>query len=167
MGIAAERIARACGDIDPESAYICGLLHDIGRRFGRGHLRHVYDGWQYMLRLGYTAPARICLTHSFKRKELDDYVGNHDLTPSETLEVEEALAACEYNDMDLLIQLCDSIAGGETIVQPIEDRMLDVKRRYGGFYPQEKWDANLALLHDFEQRVGGDIYAIAMGGSQR
>lgn len=27
----AERIARACGDMDPDKAYILGLLHDIGR----------------------------------------------------------------------------------------------------------------------------------------
>lgn len=30
----AEKIASACGDMDVEKAYILGLLHDIGRKFG-------------------------------------------------------------------------------------------------------------------------------------
>ena len=42
----AERIAQACG-LDAEKAYILGLLHDIGRKFGIKHLGHVYDGWQW------------------------------------------------------------------------------------------------------------------------
>ena len=160
---AAKRIAEACGDIDPERAYLCGLLHDIGRRFGKGHLRHVYDGWQFMERLGFPGIARVCLTHSFKLQKLDDYIGNHDLTEKEEKAVANALSACHYNDIDLLIQLCDSICGAQ--IMNIEDRMLDVKRRYGGFYPQDKWDANLELLHRFEKRAGGDIYRIAGGAS--
>lgn len=30
----AEKIAAACG-LDPEKAYVLGLLHDIGRRYGK------------------------------------------------------------------------------------------------------------------------------------
>lgn len=41
----AEKIAEACDGLDSEKAYILGLLHDIGRRFGAGHLRHVSDGY--------------------------------------------------------------------------------------------------------------------------
>lgn len=44
----AEKIARACGDMDPEKAFILGLLHDIGRKFGVRHLGHVSDGYTYM-----------------------------------------------------------------------------------------------------------------------
>ena len=40
----AEKIAEKCEDIDPEKAYIVGLLHDIGRKFGTRHLGHVSDG---------------------------------------------------------------------------------------------------------------------------
>lgn len=58
------KIAEACG-MDKEKAYILGLLHDIGRKFGVKHLGHVYDGYKYMLSLGYTQVAKICLTHSF------------------------------------------------------------------------------------------------------
>ena len=44
----AEKIATACGDLDPEKAYVLGLLHDIGRTFGVRHLGHVSDGYSYM-----------------------------------------------------------------------------------------------------------------------
>lgn len=58
------KIASACGDMDVEKAYILGLLHDIGRKFGVRHLGHVYDGYVYMKSLGYDEVAKICLTHS-------------------------------------------------------------------------------------------------------
>lgn len=160
----AQAIAAACPDgaLDPERAYVLGLLHDIGRRFGRGHLRHVYDGWQYMLSLGWEENARICLTHSFNRHTLEDYVGSNDLTAGEYAALEQALARTEYTDYDRLIQLCDSLAGGEGILD-IEERMADVKRRYGG-YPQAKWDANLALKAEFERRTGRSVYEIVKEG---
>ena len=44
----AEKIASACGDMDVEKAYILGLLHDIGRKFGVRYLGHVSDRYTYM-----------------------------------------------------------------------------------------------------------------------
>lgn len=44
----------------------------------------------------------------------------------------------------------------------IEDRMNDVKRRYGRF-PQSKWDKNLELKAFFEQMAGEDIYNVVGG----
>ena len=41
----AERIAALCPGMDPEKAYVLGLLHDIGRKFGVKHLGHVWDGY--------------------------------------------------------------------------------------------------------------------------
>lgn len=62
------------------------------------------------------------------------------------------------DDYDRLIQLCDSMAGSQGVLY-IEERMADVKRRYGS-YPQEKWDSNLALKKYFEEKAGRDIYGI-------
>ena len=72
----AEKIAQACGNLDPDKAYILGLLHDIGRKFGVRHLGHVSDGYSYMMSLGYDEAARICLTHSFHSQSMEDYIGN-------------------------------------------------------------------------------------------
>lgn len=55
--------------------------------------------------------------------------------------IKDALDGVELDEYDRLIQLCDSIAGAEGVLD-IEERMRDVKRRYGD-YPEEKWDRNL------------------------
>lgn len=156
----AEKIAKACGGMDVEKAYVLGLLHDIGRKFGTRHLGHVYDGWKYMLELGYDEAARICLTHSFNEGKLENYIGNFDITKQEIEEIRKALKEINFDEYDMLIQLCDSLAAAEGVVD-MEERMQDIKRRYGG-YPQSKWEKNLKLREHFEQKAGKDIYSIVM-----
>lgn len=151
----AERIAKACGGMDPEKAYILGLLHDIGRKFGVRHLGHVSDGYSYMMSFGYDEAARICLTHSFNNLSVDDYVGKFDTTEQELALIKSELAKVIPNDYDRLIQLCDAIAGSAGVMN-IEDRMNDVKRRYG-FYPQAKWDSNIRLKAYFEEKAHNRI----------
>ena len=41
----------------------------------------------------------------------------------------------------------------------IEDRMSDVKNRYGK-YPKEKWDKNIELKEYFSGKTGKDLYEI-------
>lgn len=160
----AEKIAAACG-MDSEKAYIMGLLHDIGRKFGVSDLRHVYDGWKYMNSLGCEEAARACLTHSFSSHELNEYVGKFDLNEQELAELKAALRAVEFDDYDRLIRLCDAISGPKGVMDIIE-RMSDVKRRYGS-YPAEKWDSNLALKSYFERLAGRDLYDIVEKDSFR
>lgn len=153
----AQRIAEKCG-MDSQKAYVLGLLHDIGRKFGVRHLGHVYDGYRYMLELGYTDVARICLTHSFCVKSMDVFIGKADISPVEQSFLLEKLNAIDYDDYDYLIQLCDCLAGPGSVVE-IEDRMLDVKIRYGS-YPQEKWDRNIELMKYFEEKCQENIYQV-------
>ena len=154
----AEKIASACGDMDVEKAYILGLLHDIGRKFGVRHLGHVSDGYRFMMSLGYDEAARICLTHSFNNHKLDEYIGKFDVSDEEMEMIKTELARTVYDDYDRLIQLCDSLAGAEGVLD-IEDRMNDVKKRYG-FYPQDKWDSNMRLKQYFEKKMKKDIYLV-------
>ena len=152
----AEKIADACEGLDPEKAYILGLLHDIGRKFGTRHLGHVSDGYTCMMALGYEEAAKICLTHSFNNQSLKDYIGKIDTTDEEYELIATELKKTVMDDYDRLIQLCDSIAGSEGVLK-IEERMEDVKKRYGA-YPQEKWDTNIRLKEYFEKKIGKDIY---------
>lgn len=154
----AEKIAAACGDIDEEKAYVLGLLHDIGRKFGVRHLGHVSDGYRFMMSLGYDEAARICLTHSFNNHKLDEYIGKFDVSEEEMEMIKTELARTVYDDYDRLIQLCDSLAGAEGVLD-IEDRMNDVKKRYGS-YPQDKWDSNMRLKQYFEKKMKKDIYLV-------
>ncbi len=152
----AEKIAAASG-LDPDKAYVLGLLHDIGRRFGKGHLLHVYEGCRYMLGLGWPDVARICITHSYNNQDVEEEVSDTPKSPERDY-VEEQLMASPFDDYDRLIQLCDSIGMAEGIA-PIEVRMNDVKRRYHK-YPQPKWDKNLALKAYFEEKCGAGLYDV-------
>ena len=157
VAFCAQKIAEAC-DIDGEKAYILGLLHDIGRKFGVRHLGHIYDGYKYMLALGYEQAAKICLTHSFGNQDITMYIGKFDIFTSEQQELETALNAAVYDDYDRLIQLCDALGAADGVVD-IEERMQDVKNSYGS-YPQEKWNKNLELKKYFETKANKDIYEI-------
>ncbi len=155
----AEKIAQACGSLDTEKAYILGLLHDIGRKFGVRHLGHVSDGYSYMMSLGYDEVARVCLTHSFNNMRLDEYIGKVDTSEEEYELIQTQLSKITPDEYDRLIQLCDALAGSEGVMN-IEDRMNDVKRRYGGFFPQAKWDSNIRLRAHFEEKTHKDIYDV-------
>ena len=152
----AEKIAELCENLDSEKAYILGLLHDIGRKFGVRHLGHVYDGYKYMMSLGYDEVAKICLTHSFNNSTIQEYIGKFDVSDEELELIETALAKVNMDDYDKLIQLCDALAGSDSVLN-IEDRMRDVKQRYG-YYPQEKWNSNIRLKNYFEEKTGNNIY---------
>lgn len=151
----AEKIALRSG-LCPEKAYVLGLLHDIGRKFGKRHLGHVSDGYSYMMELNYPDAARICLTHSFNEMKIEGYVGNIDTTEEETALIRTRLTEVAPDDYDLLIQLCDAISGTEGVMDII-DRMSDVRRRYGD-YEQSKWNRNLELKTLFENRMHMDLY---------
>lgn len=154
----AEKIALECSDLDSNKAYILGLLHDIGRKFGVRNMGHVSDGYSYMMSLGYDEVAKICLTHSFNNKTTDEYIGKFDTTEDELKLIQDALKVATMDEYDRLIQLCDALGGAEGVLD-IEERMKDVKHRYGS-YPQAKWDSNLALKKYFELKVGKDIYLV-------
>ena len=153
----AEKIAFACG-MDGEKAYVLGLLHDIGRKFLVRDLGHLYNGYKYMNRMGYPVVAKICLSHSFPNHDIKYYIGKIDIPEEEANKAIEILNQMEFDDYDRLIQICDALASAEGVVD-IEERMADVKRRYGN-YPQEQWDKNVELKQYFEAKAGRNIYEI-------
>ena len=157
VAMCAEKIAAAVG-MDSTKAYVLGLLHDVGRKFGKGHLAHVWDGFCYMMELGFDEAARICLTHSFNTGDFNQFIGKKDIPDEQIAELKEALAQTRMDEYDRLIQLCDGLATSQGVVD-LEWRMHDVRRRYG-YYPQKQWDANLALLEEFSRRAGSNIYDI-------
>ena len=154
----AEKIADACGDMDSEKAFILGILHDIGRKFGVTYLKHVSDGYTYMKSLGYDEAARICLTHSFNNHIVDEYIGKYDVSEEEMTFIKTELDKIVYDEYDWLIQLCDCLAGVKGVLD-VEERMRDVKKRYG-FYPQDKWDTNIRLMKYFENKMNKNIYNV-------
>lgn len=170
---AAEKIARAVNEnakantaahdnspalLNPDFAYTCGLLHDIGRQMGYTYMAHVYDGYHFLKNLGYDQLAKICLTHSFNLNIIEDYIGKIDITDEQYEELKSLLTDTEYDDYDRLIQLLDSTCSADG-TQNLETRMNDVKQRYGN-YPEGKWNKNFELKAYFEKLMGRDFYEV-------
>lgn len=153
----AREIAAHCSKMNPDKAYILGLLHDIGRKFGKRQLGHVSDGYRYMLSLGYDEAARICLTHSFSGASTDEYIGLFDTTPEELDIIQVGLKNAKQDDYDRLIKLCDSIAGSRGVLD-MKERVEDVKSRYGS-YPQALLELNISSQAYFEKQMGENLYA--------
>ena len=153
----AKKIAEACG-MNAEKAEVLALLHDIGRKFLIRDLGHIYNGYKYMKRMGFAAVAKVCLTHSFPAKDASVYIGASDIDVNSAQELKSLLSDCEYDDYDRLIQLCDALASADGVTD-IEERMADVKKRYGN-YPQKQWDKNLELLEYFRKKAGKSVYEI-------
>lgn len=160
---AAGLIAAACGDIDPERAYICGLLHDIGRRTGVSATRHIIDGYDYTAAKGWGEVSRVCLTHSFPIKDIDADIAKKDITREQYEFIKNYLNSVEYDDYDRLIILCDALADANGFCI-LEKRFVDTTRRYG-IYPFTlgRWDKTLEYKKYFEDKAGCSVYSLLPG----
>jgi len=160
---AAQRIAAAHPEIDPQRTYTLGLLHDIGRREGVSDMRHVLDGYNFLLAEGYPDAARICLTHSYPIPDVNAGSGQWDGTAAEEEFIAGFLASIEYTPYDHLIQLCDALC---LPVGPvlIEKRLLDVSLRHGfNEFTIRKWQAFFEIQRSFEKKIGKSIYRLLPG----
>lgn len=168
VGQAAQSIAQKLVEKDnplypqlsPETAYIFGCLHDIGRRAGISDLRHTLDGYLYLRGLGFSAAAQVCLTHSFPVQDIRAGSGHWDCSAQELAFVKAALSATTYTIHDRLIQLCDALAL-PTGFCLIEKRLIDVALRHGvNDFSVRKWQAFLDIQKEFEQTIQGSIYSL-------
>jgi putative nucleotidyltransferase with HDIG domain len=160
---AARAIARKDLRLDPDRAYVLGLLHDVGRRVTPTDMRHVLEGYYHLRARGFDDCARICLTHSFPIQDVHAAAGKWDCTPDELAFVTDYLASVDYTPYDSLIQLCDALAlpAGFCL---IEKRLVDVALRHGfNDLTLAKWRAYLALKRDFDAATGASIYGLLPG----
>lgn len=160
---AARCIAAACAGMDAEKAYVCGLLHDIGRRTGVAAVRHIIDGYDYAMAQGWDEVARICLTHSFPVKDIEADIGKKDITAAQYAFIRDYLDSLEYDDYDKLIILCDALADANGFCI-LEKRFVDTTRRYGVYpFTVDRWNATFAYQKYIEARLGGSIYGLLPG----
>ena len=160
VAIAAQKIAERHPALDPETAYILGLLHDIGRQEGWTAMRHIIDGYTFMMDKGYDDAARICMTHTFSIQNAESTAGRWDCTPDEYDFVVNYLSQIEYNLYDKLFQLCDELALPEGCCL-LEKRFVDVVFRHGfNDFTVNKWRATFAIKEQFEQEIGCSIYEL-------
>ena len=158
VGIAARNIAEKVPGLDPEKAYIVGLLHDIGRRVGIVDIpAHVYEGWRYCMEKGWDEAARICMTHSYLRMQ-DEF--SYDPEGEREKAIKAYIMGCQADDYDKLIQLCDSLAVDYGFVI-LEKRFVDVTRRYGIMEDYIRgWETAFAIKEYFEAAMGCSVYDV-------
>lgn len=155
----ARKIAKNCG-MDGDIAYVMGLLHDIGRRVGVVGMRHMIEGYYYLMEQGFEDCARICLTHSFPCQNMGEELGKRDCTPEEETFIGTYITEIEYDDYDRLIQLSDAIALPERAVL-MEKRLVDVALRYGvNDMTTQKWRKYFEIKEYFDRKAGCDIYTL-------
>lgn len=160
---AAASIATQHPGLDPEAAYILGLIHDIGRREGVYGMRHVMDGYHFMMDEGHPDAAQICLTHSYPIPNAMAGSSQWDGTQEQAQFVARFLASNPYTNYDKLIQLCDSLClpTGPVLM---EKRLMDVVMRYGfNEYTLPKWQAFFQIKKEFENTLQQSIYTILPG----
>ena len=157
-GIAARNIASKVPGMDPDKAYIVGLLHDIGRRVGIVDIpTHIYEGYKYCMEKGWDEAARICMTHSYLL--MKDEFSYEPQTETEK-NIKAYIVNTEADDYDKLIQICDALAVDYGFVI-LEKRFVDVTRRYGIMEGYIKgWDVAFDIKEYFEQKMGCSIYDV-------
>lgn len=156
----ARQIAEHTDCLDPNTAYTMGLLHDIGRAAGVSGIRHIFDGYDCMSKLGQPKIARICLTHSFPIKDIRAFQGRLDCSEQQLAFLQRFLDSCSYDNYDRLIQLCDalSLPSGACI---LEKRLVDVALRHGvNDLSLEKWKAFLQLKQHFDRLCRCNLYTL-------
>lgn len=159
----ARRIAEKVPGMDGEKAYVMGLLHDIGRREGITGMRHIVDGYRYLCSIGQESIAPVCITHSYPIKDPEMFAGKHDCTPADVALVKQVLDNHDYDNYDLLIQLCDAISlpTGACIM---EKRFVDVVMRHGiNAFTAEKWKAYYRIKAHFDELCGCNLYTLLPG----
>jgi hypothetical protein len=157
---AASAIASCLPEMDAETAYGLGCLHDIGRRAGVTGMRHMLDGYNYLKSLGYEDAARISMTHSYPIKDAKAGADLWNGSAEEARFVQAYLDQIDYDRYDRLIQLCDALAlpSGFCLM---EKRLVDVVLRYGtNPLTIPKWKAYFAIKDDFEREIGRSIYSL-------
>ena len=163
VALACKNIASRCDDMSADTAYILGLLHDIGRYAGVSSEKHLIDGYRYCMERGWKKAAQICISHAFMIPDIDTSIGVFDVAEADYQFMKEFIKNADYDNYDRLVQLCDalSLPTGFCI---LEKRFVDVTIRYG-MHPAtvDRWLKILEIKSLFEKKTGCSIYDLLPG----
>lgn len=159
VALACRSIAEKC-NLSSDSAYIFGILHDIGRYAGVSSERHLIDGYRYCKKRGWDKAAQICISHAFMIQDINTSIGKFDMTEEDYNFMRDFVKNATYDDYDLLVQLCDALALPSGFCL-LEKRFVDVAIRYG-MHPAtiDRWKKTLELKSYFEKKIGCSIYSL-------
>ena len=151
VGKTAQNMAKDLG-LDPDVAFACGALHDIGKMTGATEANHFYQGYKILRSDSYMFVAGIALSHSFQIKNVDAYVGSWNIGKEEKDFVADFIKYKAYTDYDLLIQLLDGLIKTEYL--GIEARAKKVREKHGdNTYFEKRIERLYELQEYFQQRL--------------
>lgn len=163
VALACQNIAQRCDGMSADTAYVLGLLHDIGRYDGVSSEKHLIDGYRYCMEHNWEKAAQICISHAFMIQDIDTSIGKFDVSKKDYEFMKQFVKNAKYDDYDRLVQLCDSLAlpTGFCI---LEKRFVDVTIRYG-VHPAtiDRWKKILEIKSLFEKKIGCSIYDLLPG----
>jgi len=91
-------------------------------------------------------------------RDINTSIGVFDMPKSDYDFIKDFLSKAEYDDYDLLIQLCDSLATAEGFCI-LEKRFIDVALRYGVFpHSVLRWKRVFEIKKYFENTIGTSVY---------
>lgn len=129
VAFVASVIAERAG-LNPQKAYIQGLLHDFGEYIQRitPNTFHGTSGYDEMMAKGFDEVARTCLSHSFFSADFtpEDFPA---YDPQEIIRASELLKKQGFDDYDRLVHLADLI-GSRQEVDTIEKRIAWIGEKY-------------------------------------
>ncbi len=163
VALACRNIAEKCNDLSADTAYIFGLLHDIGRYAGISSERHLIDGYRYCKARGWDKAAQICISHAFMIQDINTSIGKFDMAEDDYRFMRDFVKNAEYDDYDLLVQLCDALTLPSGFCL-LEKRFVDVAIRYG-MHPAtiDRWKKTLEIKAYFESKIGCSVYRLLPG----
>lgn len=156
----AKLIAEKTTNLNPERAYVLGLLHDAGK------IQEEFDRRFHGL-LGYEKlkdrdadAARASMLHMFPHNKIPPYeeVSAMFFDKHEDYAFVKAYADTHpINDYDRLIQLADCLSDSRGIVT-MEQRAADFARRHQCEISMTMFEPRMQLKHYFDDKIGDNIY---------
>lgn len=145
IGKTSEKIAKEIG-LDPEIAYACGALHDIGKGYGYKELAHMMEGYRALRFDSYFFPAKVALGHGFVTDNLDSYHGENNLSDRDNKFLAAYLKKRDLTPYDRLVILLDNLIGEEYLGLEKRESQRNIKfdeKRSSRMAILKKWQSDL------------------------
>lgn len=145
IGKTSEKIAKEIG-LDPEIAYACGALHDIGKGYGYKELAHMMEGYRALRFDSYFFPAKVALGHGFVTDNLDSYHGENNLSDRDNKFLAAYLKKRDLTPYDRLVILLDNLIGEEYLGLEKRESQRNIdfdEKRSSRMAILKKWQSDL------------------------
>lgn len=162
-GNTARAIAEKTKTIDPDEAYVCGVMHDVGRFYlGENEIyKHPFVGYE-LLKDQNLDIANVCLSHPFPVKNMFEYIISYcQQDKLEAEKISKQLESIEITDCMKLIQLCDKLSAfNSNVTLETKFQWYAKREKINESLSQPMYDAYVALKQHFEAMTGYDIYGL-------